>query len=152
MNNNANKNQDWIDLYEYVKKEIMEYTKDLILPKYIVLRLRGLAKGQFLANKKITPMGSYDYKTILYTFKICRQNILSGFRSNNTKFVDEKHKFNYAMVIIENNINDVVIRLKNAETAKIKAENVNMENIYHEGAEYLPKTKKIINNTLEDLW
>ena len=145
------KDQDWIDLYEYVKKEIMEYTPDIKLPKYIILRLKGLASRQFLANKKQTPMCSYEFKTILYTFKLCRPNILVGFRTNNTKFTDEKHKFNYAMVIIEGNINDMVIRLRNAENAKTKAENIDMENIYHEGAEYQPKTKKL-SYTLEDLW
>lgn len=144
------KDIDWVDLYEYVKKEIMGYT-DEKLPKYIVLRLRGLSKGQFLANTKNQPMANYDYKTILYTFKICKQNILIGFRTNNTKFTDEKHKFNYAMVIIENNINDVVIRLKNANLAKEKAEKIELENIYHEGAEYTAKTK-VENKTLEDLW
>lgn len=145
------KDQDWIDLYEYVKKEIMGYSDDLILPKYIVLRLRGLASGQFMANKKQTPLGSYDYKTILYTFKICKSSILTGFKANNTKFKDEQHRFNYVMVIIENNINDMVIRLKNAKIAKEKAENIEMENIYHEGAEYQTKTKEA-NDTLKDLW
>jgi len=144
------KDQDWVDLYEYVKKEIMGYT-DEKLPNFMILRLKGLNKGNFLANKKHTPMASYDFKTILYTFKLCKQDILIGFRSNNTKFTGEQHKFNYAMVVIESNINDMVIRLKNAETAKAKAKNVDMENIYHEGAEYQPKTKKI-NGILDDLW
>jgi len=55
------------------------------------------------------------------------------------------------MVIIENNINDMVIRLKNAETAKNKAENIEIDNVFHEGAEYKTKTK-LLNSTLEDLW
>lgn len=147
---NLRKDQDWIDLYEYVKREIMGYT-DEKLSKFMLLRLKGLEKGQFLANKKQTPMASYTFKSILYTFKLCKQDILVGFRTNNTKFTDEKHRFNYAMVIIENNINDMVIRLNNAKIAKTKAENVDMENIYHEGADYQPKTKKQ-NNILEDLW
>ncbi len=142
---------EWINLYEYVKKEIMEYPDDFKLPKFIILRLRGLAKGQFLANKKQPPMANYEYKTILYTFKICKLSILTGFKSNNTKFTNEQHKFNYAMVIIENNINDMVIRLKNAKSAKEKTESLKMDNINHEGAEYISKTKKE-NNNLKDLW
>jgi hypothetical protein len=142
---------DWNNLYEYVKKEIMEYPDDYKLPKYIVLRLRGLAKGQFLANNKQTPMANYEYKTILYTFKICKSSILVGFKSNNTKFKDEQHRFNYAMVIIENNINDMVIRLKNAKVAKEKTESLILDNIEHDGAEYIPKTKKE-NDNLKDLW
>jgi len=143
--------KEWCELYEYVKKDILEYEPDLKLPNYVLLRLKGLSKGQFIANKKMTPMASYDFKTILYTFKLCKQDILIGFRTNNTKFTGEQHKFNYAMVIIESNINDMVISLKNAETAKSKAENIETDNIFHEGAEYKTKTK-IINNTLKDLW
>ena len=151
MAEKVRKDQDFIDLYEYVKKEIMGYSEELKLPKYMILRLKGLSTGQFLANKKATPLASYDFKTILFTFKAYRQNIIGGFRANNTKFSNEQHKFNYAMVIIESNINDMVIRLKNAKSAKTKAENMDMGNIFHEGAEYKTKTKEV-NNTLKDLW
>lgn len=151
MSNKPRKDQDWCDLYEYVKKEIMEYSDDLKLPSFIILRLRGLANGNFMANKKQNPLANYEYKTILYTFKICKQDILAGFKTNNTKFKNEQHKFNYAMVIIESNINDMVIRLNNAKEAKQKAESINLENIYHDGAEYTTKTKKA-NYSLEDLW
>ncbi|HEY8889817.1 MAG TPA: hypothetical protein VIM70_06145 [Clostridium sp.] len=151
MSEQPRKDQDWIDLYEYVKKEIMGYTEDLKLPKYMILRLKGLSNGQFLANKKAESLASYDMKTILFTFKAYRQNILGGFRANNTKFTNEQHKFNYALVIVESNINDMVIRLKNAKSAKTKAENINMDNIFHKGAEYKTKTKEA-SNTLDDLW
>jgi len=144
-------NKDWLELCKYVHHEILQYDSNLKFPRYLALRLRGLHSGQFMANKKQQPCANYDYKIILFTFKICRPNILQCFMTNKTKFVDEKHRINTMMVIIENNINDMVIRLKNAETAKVKAENVDMENIYHEGAEYQPKTKKP-NGTLEDLW
>jgi len=46
------------------KREIMGYT-DEKLPKYMVLRLKGLERGNFLANKKHTPMANYDFKIIL---------------------------------------------------------------------------------------
>ncbi len=143
--------KDWLELCDYVHNEILQYNSNLKFPKYLALRLRGLHNGQFLANKKSQPMANYDYKVILYTFKICKPKMLQYFMANKTKFNDEKHKINYIMVIIESNINDMVIRLKNAETAKIKAENVDFENIYHEGAKYQSKTKKP-NNALEDLW
>jgi len=143
--------KDWLELCEYVRLEILQYNPDLKFPRYLALRLRGLHEGNFMANKKLQPLGNYDYKIILYTFKICKPKILQYFFANKTKFNDERHKINTIMVIIESNINDMVIRLKNAETAKEKAINVEMENIYHEGADYQPKTKKE-NNNLEDLW
>jgi len=140
---------DWNNLYDYVKLNILGYN-DMNLPKYMVLRLQGLSKGQFMANKSIKPMASYDYKTILFTFKACKQDIMSGLMSNQTKFTNEEHKFNYIMVIIEKNINDIVIRLKNAKNAKEKAETVNMDHIFTNGAEYKTKTK--VNEKLNDLW
>lgn len=144
-------NKIWISLCEYVKKDIMGYSDDMKFPKFIALRLRGLSKGQFMANKKQKPLANYDYQTILYTFKSCKLDILNGFKSNNTKFQNEQHKFNYALVIIENNINDMVIRLQNAKKAKEKAETIEVDNIYHEGAEYINRTREQ-NNNLKDLW
>ena len=148
------KDQDWVDLYEYVKKEIMGYADDLKLPSYMILRLKGLSTGKFLANNKITPMANYDFTTILFTFKAYRQNIIGGFRANNTKFTNEQHKFNYSMVIVESNINDMVIRLKNAKRAKEKIINMSLDNQLHEGAEYKAKSKDINKSIkdLEELW
>jgi len=143
--------KDWLELCDYVHTEILQYDSNLKFPRYLALRLRGLHNGEFLANKKLQPLANYDYKVILYTFKVCRPKILQYFMANKTKFNDERHKINFIMLIIEQNINDMVIKLKNAETAKLKAENVDFENIYHEGAEYQSKTKKP-NNALEDLW
>lgn len=144
-------NEEWLTLCEYVKNEIMGYSDDMKFPKFIALRLRGLSKGTFMANKNQKPQASYDYKTILYTFKACKLNIINGFKSNNTKFTNEQHRFNYLMVIIENNINDMVIRLKNAKKAKEKTENIPLDNQTNEGATYTSKNKKIIKE-LEELW
>ena len=42
--------EDWDELYQYIKKDIFEYT-DQALPKYMILRLKGLVEGKFMANK-----------------------------------------------------------------------------------------------------
>ena len=154
MSDKVEKNTSWNDLYEYVKKDIMGYSDDLKLPKYMILRLKGLSAGQFMANKKATSLASYDFKTILYTFKAHKQNILGGFIANNTKFTNEQHKFNYSMVVVESNINDMVIRLKNAKRAKEKIINMPLDNQSHEGAEYKAKSKDINKSIkdLEELW
>jgi len=144
-------NKDWLELCQYVHKEILQYDSDLKFPRHLALRLRGLHSGQFMANKNAKPMASYDYKVILYTFKISKSSIMQCFIANKTKFANENHKINTLMVIIESNINDVVVRLKNAKSAKTKAENIDMGNIFHEGAEYKAKTKEV-NDTLKDLW
>ena len=152
IENKKTKQKDWIALCEYVKKEILQYDDDMKLPKFIILRLRGLEKGQFIANKKGKKQASYDYKTILTTFKICKTMILQGFKSNQTKFVDEKHKFNYAMVIIENEINDVVLRLKRAKESENKTIKIKLNNQTNNSAKYKSMGKKKPNKELEELW
>lgn len=148
---NKEENEIWLELCDYVKKEIMGYSDDMKFPRFIALRLRGLSKGTFMANKKHKSLANYDYKTILYTFKACKLDIINGFKSNNTKFTNEQHRFNYCMIIIENNINDMVIRLQNAKKAKEKTETMEVDNLYHEGAEYKSKIKTE-NINLKDLW
>ena len=142
---------EWCELYEYLKRDIMGYSKDLKLPQYMLMRLKGLARGQFLANRNQKPNASYEFKTILYTFKMCKMDIISGLKANMTKFNDEQHKFNYAMVIVEKNINDMVIRLQNAKQSKEKAENITVDNIYHEDAGF-KRDRKRINERLNNLW
>lgn len=142
---------DWEELYEYVREKIMGYDKTIKLPKHMVLRLKGLTKGQFFGNKKQQIHAEYDYKTILITFKFCRQSIMQAFEKNKTAFTDENHKFNYAMIIIDKEINNVVIRLKNAKKSEEKTINIELDNQVHEGAEYKTKSKDT-NKELEGLW
>ena len=144
-------NPDWIALYEYIKIEILKYN-DMKLPKYLVLRLQGMTKGQFIANKKNSINASYDYKTILITFKFCKTSILQAFESNKSNFKDEQHKLNYMMAIIDSEINNVVMRLKNAKKAEEKIVNIDLENQTNEGAEYISKSSKPISKEMGELW
>lgn len=143
--------QDWIALYEYVHDKVMSYDETIKLSKQMVLRLKGMTTGQFMANKKQKINAQYDYKTILITFKMCLPQILQSFELNKTAFKNEMHRFNYAMTIIDNNINDVVIRLGKAKKAEEKTENIKLDNQIHESAEYKTKSKKI-NDDLKELW
>ncbi len=149
-----NKNQelkDWDSLYQYVKKEIMKYGDDMKLPKYMVLRLKGLNKGQFIANKSQKTYANYSFNIILLTFKACKQDILK-YTSQNI-FKDEKHRFNYIMTIIENNINEIVLRLDNKKNQEEKIENLKIDNIQdNKSAKYTKKTKEIQNDRLNELW
>ena len=143
--------KDWDELYQYIKIEIFEYDKSLKLPKYMILRLKGLKEGKFMANKKTTSMANYEYQHILYTFKINKMKIKQIVRSQD--FKNEQHKFNTIMIIIEKEINDVVNRLKQVVKSEEKIEKMKFENMTHEGAEYKNKSiNKILNNELEELW
>jgi len=143
--------QDFLELCKYIEIEILQYPKGVTLKTKPCLRLKGLAKGIFMANNKTKSRGEYSYKVILYTFKAYKQVILQGFKNKEASFNNDMHKFNYCMVIIEKNINDVCIRLEKARKSKEKAENLNLDNIKNKGAEYKTKTKKT-NDKLNNLW
>jgi hypothetical protein len=140
-------NQDWIELCEYVKKEVLKYNDEMKIPRYLILRLRGLAKGQFMANKNTKAYAEYSYKTILYTFKICKAKFLQC----GIQYKDEKHKINTLMMFVEDEINDVVFRLNKTKDNEEKVSNLSLENQFNAGAEYKRKEIKT-NNNLEDLW
>lgn len=143
--------KDWDELYQYIKKDIFEYDESQKLPKYMILRIKGLKDGKFIANKKIKPMANYEYNHILYTFKINKMKLKQIVKSQD--FKNEQHKFNTIMIIVEKEINDVVHRLKQVVKSEEKIEKMSIENIMHEGAEYQGKNiGKKISNELKELW
>ena len=143
--------QQWDDLYQYVRKEIMQYDENQSLPTGIVLRLKGLTKGKLMANNKTQDYAEYTYNVILNTFKICRPSILRGVSGK--QFKDEMSKFIYIAAIVENNINDVYLRMKKAEELRERTEDANLDNVFHKGAEYKRKTQdSTISKKFEDLW
>lgn len=139
--------QDWESLYYYVKN-IMGYDENQALSNTMVLRLKGLLSGKFIENNNIEDKANYSYETILTTFKFCSPQIHNALRTNS--FKDESHKFNYILKIIEKNINDVYIRMKNVQKSKEEAKNTSVEIIAHVGAEYKPKEKK--KDKFSNLW
>jgi len=142
--------KDWDELYQYIKTEIFEYTNQA-LPKYMILRLKGLAEGKFMANKHVKSMAKYEYKHILYTFKINKIKIKEIIKSS--KFENEQHKFNTVMLIIEKEINDVVERLNQKVKSEEKIEKIDLTNTMHEGAVYKNKSNdKELNKELKELW
>lgn len=140
--------EKWDRLYQYVRKEIMEYDEMQPLSKHFVLRLKGLRKGQFKANNKIKSLGEYDYETILLTFKINKYTIKISL--SNKSFKDEMQKVNYIMAIVENKINDIVNMQREKEKSRVKTEKVDVPK---QDSQYVYKKKtKRPNKRLEDLW
>jgi len=145
------KQKDWLELCDYVHKEILEYEEDMKFPKKLALRLKGLSSGQFLANNTLKPQAN-EYKTILYTFKIYKTEILQAVQRKCSDFKSEEHKWNYVMAIVENKINDVVIMLKKNKKSMQKTENIDTSNHFNNSAEYKKKTIEKKNSTLNKLW
>ena len=140
--------QDWEELYFYVKDNIMGYDKNQALSKNMVLRLKGLLTGKFIENKNIKDNSNYSYKTILATFKYCRSDIDRAFRTKS--FQDESHKFNYALVIVEKNINTVHMKMKGIEKSQEKIEEIDTTIANYSGVKY--EIKKNKEDKFSDLW
>ena len=138
--------KDWDELYSYVK-ELMGYDDKTSLSRTEVLKLKGLTRGQFIANNNQQESAEYSFYEILITFKICKFDIIRGFRSNS--FKSNGHKFNYMIKIVESNLSTVRERLKSKKQAEQKMESVEVNMI--EGATYKRKTKEVRNKRLEGL-
>ena len=143
----AKEKKDWESLYYYVK-ELLGYDENQALSSTMVLRLKGLLTNKFIENKNIEDGANYSYETILNTFKYCSMDIQKALRTNS--FKNEQHKFLYITKIVENNINNVYMRMKNAEKAKEEAKNMIIEIPTHTAAEFKPKEKK--KDKFSDLW
>lgn len=147
----AEEKQQWDDLYQYVRKEVMQYDDNQSLSKEMVLRLKGLTKGKLMANNKSKNYAEYSYEVILYTFKACKPSISRAIQGK--KFKNEMNKFLYISAIVENNINDIYLRVKNVKKSHKKAQETNLDNVYYEGAEYKKKTKEtVVGDKFKDLW
>lgn len=139
----------WDNLYQYVKKNIMGYDDNQALSNQMVLRLKGLSTNKFMENNNIKDTANYSYETILNTFKFCYLDIQNALRTN--RFKDEMHKFNFVLKIVEKNINTMYMKMKNAERAKVEAQNITIETSTHVGAEFKPREKKETDK-FSDLW
>lgn len=141
---------DWNELYEYVRTNIMRYDKGQSLDNRMVARLKGLMYGKFMVNYKTADNADYSYKTILNTFKFCSKDINKALAYKS--FDDEWQKFIYIAKIVENNINTVYVKTQNIEKSKEKTQNITMDALSYTGATYQNKTKESKNKLLDDLW
>lgn len=141
--------QSWENLYYYVKDNLMGYDSNQALSSTMVLRLKGLLTNKFMENKKTKDTANYSYETILNTFKFCSPELQRALRNNN--FRDEQHKFNYILKIVEQNINNVYLRMKRAEKAKEELESVDTSQTTNYVNTFKKKERKI-NKRLNELW
>lgn len=143
--------QDWDALYMYVRNNVLHYDENQKMPKYMVLRLKGMTEGKFISNRNIKTEANYSYDIVLMTFKYCATKINNIVRTKS--FDNERHKFNYIMAIIESNINDVYTKVKNMERSKesamVHAENAESVSV----VEYKPTNdNKKKQKKFNDMW
>ena len=135
--------KQWDELYSYVK-ELMGYDCKTSLSRTEVLKLKGLTRGQFIANNNQQELAEYSFYEILVTFKVCKFDIIRGFRSNS--FKSNGHKFNYMIKIVEGNLSTVRERLKQRQQAEQKIESVEVTE--KSTIKYVNKNKKKRKNKL----
>ena len=139
--------EQWDELYSYVKG-LMGYDDKTSLSRTEVLKLKGLTRGQFIANNNQQELAEYSFYEILVTFKVCKFDIIRGFRSNS--FKSNGHKFNYMIKIVEGNLSTIRERLKNRERQEERIAFIEV-NTGEEIAEYKKKSKEVKNKRLKGL-
>ena len=140
--------KDWNELCIFVKKEILRYGDDTKFPRFLALRLKGLANGQYIVNNNQKLQGKYTFYEIKITFMYCKQDILYGFSKN--VFEDEKHKISYMMKIVENSLNTIRERLRSKQRQEERIASIEV-NTGEEIAEYKKKSKEVKNKRLKGL-
>lgn len=141
----------WDDLYMYVKTRVLGYDENQSLSKNMVLRLKGLLTNKFMANNHIEDTANYSYQVVLNTFKFCNPSIQKGLKNN--AFTDENHKFAYILKIVESNLNNVYIKMRDAEKAKEEIDNHDISYTANYNNTFKSKENKQNNSKkYEDLW
>ena len=140
--------EQWEELCVYVKKEILKYGDDTKFPRFLALRLKGLANGQYIVNNNQKLQGKYTFYEIKITFMYCKQDILYGFSKN--VFEDEKHKISYMMKIVESSLNTIRERLRSKQRQEERIASIEI-NTGEEIAEYKKKSKEVKNKRLKGL-
>lgn len=141
--------ETWNEVYDYFRYNILCYEEGQSLPKSTALRLKGMLEGKFMVNNSTESLANYSYEVLLNTLKYSRPDIQRGF--NNNTFNDEKHRTNYALKIIEENLNTVYVKMESAKKTKEKMDSIDTSIITHKGAEYKTSNRKT-SNRLNDLW
>lgn len=139
-------------LYEYIKVEIMGYTKEKQLTPSMMTKLLSLRNGSLVRRGIVMNNNGYDYGLILTTFKAKKIEIERAIFGKT--FEDDNHKFNYVMVIVANNINEVAKRLENANKQKNKEKELkeivqdtkDIQEVYNDYKEIQAKRQKKNNN------
>ena len=141
--------ETWDEVYDYFRYKVLNYEEGQSLPRSTALRLKGMLEGKYMVNNSTESLANYSYEVLLNTLKYSMPDIQRGF-ANNT-FVDEKHKTNYALKIVEENLNTVYAKMESMKKAEEKTNSIDTAIIMHESAEYKTSDRKI-SSRLIDLW
>lgn len=141
-------NSDWSKCYEYFK-DLLGIKEGQNLDEHATLRILGTRVGRYVPsgmNVRGLKRG-YDFEVILTTMKFCSVQIRDVLGT--MQFKDQKHKIDYMMKIITNNLNFVAAKVEGKRITDKKMD------IYIpvEQIENLPEynKKSIENNKIKDI-
>ena len=144
------KNEDFLQMCDWVERELMGYSGTQRLHKNACLRLQGLRKGQSMANNSHEMYGEYPIDVIFNTFKANKYVILKAIKGKT--FNSEDQKMAYMCAIVSSRINDMYTRMKNAKKSEEKSEKIDIGAQNSEAAKYQRQTEEVINSTFEGIW
>lgn len=143
--------QDFLEVCAYIEKEILNYENNQKLQRMAALKVKGMAKGQIIANNKCEKYGDYPFEVILLTLKANKITIINALKKKNIE--SESGAVGYIAAIVRDKLNDMYTRYINAKKSKEKIENINTEVIEYKGADYQPIKKDNKNeDKFKDLW
>lgn len=141
------KDKPWLELCKYIEKEFYNYEPDQGLQRETCLILRGLNRGQCVANNNASTSGNYPYEIVLLTFKANKMKILKALKGK--KFT-EMSQMSYMAAIVRKDINNIYTKYKQAQKDIDKIEEIDTNMISYQGAEYKSNNDKIPNNKIEE--
>lgn len=146
------KNEEFLKMCEWIEVEIFNYNiaNKEHLHRMACLRLQGLRKGKPIGNNKTEDFGDYSVECVFNTFKAHKEEILKAIKGKN--FADESRKMAYICRIVENHLNDMAIRMKNAKASQEKQEYIDTQTQNNDTAKYQKQTTEVQNDTFEGIW
>lgn len=142
--------KDLNNLITYIRDNILYYSSTKKTPPLLKKKINSIAldeEGNFV----------YTYRMILYSFMINKSKIEYAFSTKT--FADEKHKINYAFVIMANSLNDIKNKVIEKDRQKELSENnlynaqyLSDNNVLYGSNKYTKKTVELRRDKVEDLW
>jgi len=139
----------WNNLYQYVRKEIFQYTPKQPLSSGQILILKSFRAGEMIRNGTVISINDegFSYETILITFKLLKNQILKSIEKKT--FETELGKTKYIAAIISNNIMDVHKRIQYKKQQSEQIEEVKIE---VKDSNFQSSSKQKNSKLFDDMW
>lgn len=120
---------DWDAVYQFFIHKTLQYSEGARPKKlnHVVNRLLGLRVGKYApkgTNTRYLKRG-YSFRAILVCLKFCKRSTDKALRT--VKFKNERHKIDYIMAIVINNIDFVQKRLEKMDRQNRRIEKIKRE-------------------------